>query len=432
MWKLISIIVTGIITSFYFFPFEFTFLPGVNVKMMLAALGLGILGIQMARGKNGDMNNDFFVLSILAIIVSLIGFFSITLNNTQDYAYATYIVSMWVWLSAAYVLCNIIKFVHGELSIVLLTKYLVCVCAIQCIFALLIDNYPNIKHLVDTYVAQGQTYLTEVKRLYGIGASLDVAGSRFSVVLVLIVYLLIQKTQELHKFEIILGITSFFIIATVGNMIARTTTVGVVLAVLYLAYALFFNSNLSSKSRHFMILSISVALLIFIPLSVYLYNESPFFYKQFRFAFEGFFSLAEEGEWSVDSNETLKTMVVFPETIKTWFVGDGYFSNPINVDPYFIGKVTAGFYMGTDVGYLRFIFYFGLIGLIAISSFIIKSGLICIRKFQGYKLLFVMLLMINFIVWFKVSTDIFLVFALFLMISKEENEAYDNRLKLAS
>ena len=31
------------------------------------------------------------------------------------------------------------------------------------------------------------------------------------------------------------------------------------------------------------------------------------------------------------------------------------------------------------------------------------------------------------IVWLKVSTDIFLVFAIFLCVSKEENEAYDKQ-----
>ena len=76
--------------------------------------------------------------------------------------------------------------------------------------------------------------------------------------------------------------------------------------------------------------------------------------------------------------------------------------------------------MGTDVGYLRFIFYFGLIGLVAISAVMCKAVFICGRKFEAWRALFLMLLAVNFIVWFKVSTDIFLVFALFLMADREE------------
>ena len=78
--------------------------------------------------------------------------------------------------------------------------------------------------------------------------------------------------------------------------------------------------------------------------------------------------------------------------------------------------------MGTDVGYLRFIFYFGLVGLLAISVVIVKSALICSHKFRTDRALFLLLLLVNFIVWFKVATDIFLVFALFLMIDKDKEE----------
>ena len=56
-------------------------------------------------------------------------------------------------------------------------------------------------------------------------------------------------------------------------------------------------------------------------------------------------------------------MYVFPDNLKTWLIGDGYFSNPYNIDPYFTGRFVGGYYMSTDVGYLRFIFYSGLVGI---------------------------------------------------------------------
>ena len=46
-------------------------------------------------------------------------------------------------------------------------------------------------------------------------------------------------------------------------------------------------------------------------------------------------------------------MYIFPETIQTWIIGDGYWNNPYG----------SGYYMHTDVGYLRLIYYFGLVGL---------------------------------------------------------------------
>ena len=112
----------------------------------------------------------------------------------------------------------------------------------------------------------------------------------------------------------------------------------------------------------------------------------------------------------MSSNEKLKTMYVFPDNLKTWVMGDGYFSNPYRIDPYFTGDYIVGYYMGTDAGYLRFIFYSGLIGLAAITAVVWKACLICRHRFEAQKELFGLFLLVNLLVWFKVSTDIFLNF----------------------
>ena len=90
----------------------------------------------------------------------------------------------------------------------------------------------------------------------------------------------------------------------------------------------------------------------------------------------------------------------------------------------------GGYYMNTDIGYLRFIFYAGIIGLLAMATFIWKSGRISMQKFQNQQMLFWLLLAVNYTVWLKVSTDIFLALAHFLVIGKEENDEYEERIKL--
>ena len=139
-------------------------------------------------------------------------------------------------------------------------------------------------------------------------------------------------------------------------------------------------------------------------------------------AFEGFFSLAETGEWEIDSNEKLKTMIVFPDNQKTWIIGDGYFSNPYYSDPLYVGPFVGGYYMGTDIGYLRFIFYFGLIGLVVFSYFLISVAIECIRILPNYKQLILFILLLGFIIWLKVATDVFLVFALLICIGNMQDE----------
>lgn len=127
-------------------------------------------------------------------------------------------------------------------------------------------------------------------------------------------------------------------------------------------------------------------------------------------------------------------MVVFPDNWVTWLIGDGYAANPMDktlssFDPYYTGPVYHGFYMGTDIGYLRYIFYFGLVGTFVFSLFMWKSAWACIHRFKDYKMMFLMILLVNYIGWFKVSTDIFLVFAIFLVLSKEDDVRTDNILE---
>ena len=353
----------------------------------------------------------------LALVFSLVVFFSITSNATYDMAYARFIVSVSLWMSAAFLVCSVIRFTHGYIDVELLCKYLIAVCVLQCVIALVIDTNSAVKIFVNTYVEQGQSFLdsNHVKRLYGIGASLDVAGSRFSAVLVLIATILFRKSNDNRIISLL--VLAFLIISIVGNMIARTTTVGMILGFLFIMYYLHSNGY---KYRR-MIYWICALSMLVIPILGYLYNRDANFERLVKFGFEGFISIIEKGEWHTTSNEALTNMIVFPDNIKTWIIGDGYFDNPFETDPYFTGDHYAGFYKGTDIGYLRFIFYCGLTGLIVLIAYFFKVTQICIRRYINYKTMFLLLLAINMIVWLKVSTDIFLVFALFLSIPKESN-----------
>ena len=420
MLKYIGIFIVGILTSFYFFPFEFAILPGANTKMILAGVSLVVLAFQLARGGRAVINRELFTLSILAGMVSLAGLASVTFNETNDYTYATYIISMWVWLGGAYMAVSAMRGLHGRISVALIANYLIGVCVAQCIIALLIDASPAFKDIVNTYIASFDfvqfDQLNEGERLYGIGATLDVAGLRFSTVLAMIAYFCVQPNIRANNVKLVCYLASFCIIAIVGNMMARTTTMGVGLAVLYWLYKL-----LQDKNNRKFLWWIAGAVVIAVAISTYMYRVSPEFRENIRFAFEGFFSLVEKGEWEVSSNNRLKNMFVFPDNIKTWIIGDGYIENPYNRDPYYTGPRFGGYYMGTDVGYLRFIFYFGIMGLVLFIYFFWRVAQVCVRRFNSYEILFLMILAVNMIGWAKVSTDIFLVFALFLCVAEEED-----------
>ena len=106
-------VLTTIILNFYFFSIDLRFMPSVNTKMVLGGLGLFVLAYQLVKKGGALINKDTFVLSVCAALVSLAGFVSVVYNGTPDYTYATYLISMWVWLSAAYVVVTWMRWAHG-------------------------------------------------------------------------------------------------------------------------------------------------------------------------------------------------------------------------------------------------------------------------------------------------------------------------------
>lgn len=211
-------------------------------------------------------------------------------------------------------------------------------------------------------------------------------------------------------------------ISIVGNMIARSTTIGLAASVLFFVWVIFTQKGVQS-----ILIKLSLVTTTTIVVVAILYSSSKDFNQNFRFGFEGFFSYAETGVWHTHSNDILKNMVVWPDNLKTWIIGDGYINNPLDkslptYDPYYVGKAYVGYYKGTDIGYLRYIFYFGVIGLITFSLFFVKVCQVCIQYSKAFKWMFILVLAINFIQWLKVSTDLFVVFAPFLYLGLWENE----------
>ena len=387
MLRIMLIMICICITSMFFFPFEFRAWPGMNTKRMLAAAALVVLLLKKAINRKPILTKDFIYVSLLACLVSFFGLLSVTYNNTPDYTYATFITSAWVWWGAAYTACQCIKLVHGKITWVLVINYLTAVCVLQCFLALWMDLSPAVKQAINSVVLQKDVvYGGNIKRLYGIGATLDVAGTRFSAILVMIIYLLANSNIEKRWYEYFIYLLAFIFISVAGNMIARTTLVGIVVGMLYLAYVTFIQAKKVERNYSLMWGWLGGLLLISVPVLTYEYNNNPTIRKHLRFGFEGFFNLAEQGEFTYSSNVKLQTMYVWPDNMKTWVVGDGYFENPKNTNPYYTGDIYGGFYKGTDVGYLRFVFYFGVIGLFVFSWYFIKVAQVCMRKFPQWKL----------------------------------------------
>lgn len=409
--KIIVCFLLGCIVSGYFFPFAFTFLPAsLNTKQMIGVLGIMAFLYNSFRTKTFNMSWMTIGSALFALIFSVWCYFSMVANNTNDTTYAEYWVSFAVWLGGAYGVVALLKAYHGSCNLQRLTNYLAVVCVVQCFLALAIDHFPGFQAFVDRWVFQGQDFLHEIGRMYGIGCYLDHAGVRFACVLALIAHQIgFNKRVTDEKWSILWYLVYFAIITIVGNMISRTTIVGVAFGLVYMIILLGFPRKGLVTPRQQRFYSVFFGIIIVAAVvSVILYRISPDFRLNIRFAFEGFFNLVEDGRWHTGSTDKLNAVMwIWPDTFRGWMIGNGIF---------------GGFVYSTDIGYCRFTLYCGLIGLAIFSSFFIYNGIIVNRKFKDFTFMSLMLISLTFVIWIKVATDIFLINALLFCIDGDYDE----------
>lgn len=387
--------------------------------MILAILGLMVFPLEYLKGNIPGFGKSFLKISLWALGVSFFSYSSMTINSTPDDSYLGYIISMWVWLFAAFFCVSIMRKVHGEVSVETIGYYLVAVALLQCTLGLLINHFSFLKALVDAFIT-GEKYMGVgvENRLYGIGCALDVGGGRLGAILIILVYLILQSLKREKAWWVFAGLLgAFFYILVIGNMMGRTTTIGAIIAIAYLIFSLCFNRGIKASTICSFLSTAVLVITIGIIICVGLYNTNLEIQKLLRFGFEAFFNYFQTGKFETNSTNMLSEGLVFPNNFKTWIIGDGYMASGSN-DPYYIGPADYGFYMNTDAGYSRFIFYFGLIGLLTFMLFFVRVCRECLRKNKNTGLLFILLLVLNFSIWVKVSTDIFVIFAPFLCLAE--------------
>ena len=401
MRKYLIPLLLGILVSFFIFQVQFRFLPAsLNTKKIIAGIGMALFAWQCIQERTVLMSRRTIVSALIAVLFSIWCLFCITANGTDDDSYATYWISFATWLGGAYGVCFFLRHKYGTFELSRLTDYLACVCVAQCIIALLIDNIPAVKQLVDRLIYGGPEFYDTIDRLYGFGAALDSAGITFSVVLVLIAHQIALLNETMQKKRLYLLLTAFILITVIGNMIARTTVIGAGAGLFYILISYFYlrrGGVVSTKQLRFFSIFFTL-ITVAITISVILYHSNPVFRDNMRFAFEGFFNWAETGEFRTDSTDKLNAVMwIWPQDTRSWIIGTGIFGH---------------FEYATDIGYCRFTLYCGLIGLAIFSIFFIYNHLSLISKFRRSWILALLLVALTFIIWLKVATDIFFIDAL--------------------
>lgn len=392
------VFVTGWVVCFFLYPTVFTFMSW-NTKLHLALLGPVIMGIKTLRQRNYTIDTALLGTLFIAGLYSVINLFATDYNGYADYSYATYIMSALVWLFSAYTMTSVIEFTHGKISFRLIVYYFAAVTALNCILTQAIDSIPFVKGVVDSIFLVHQGFIEETGRLYGIGFMLDPAGTRMAMILIMIAYVVSHDEKTMSQQSTVNWLLlAYFIIVGLGNIVSRTTVTGAALSVLmYMSSAGSFKQAISFE-RLRLYRGALILLLVIVPVAIYMYNTDEIFYYQIRYGFEGFFSLFEKGEWQTDSNDVLATMWRWPETTAGWLIGYGEFD---------------GFRFGTDIGYCRLILYSGVIGFSVFAFLFVFQFLVFSQRYPKQSFLFFLMMAMSFIIWFKVSTDVFQFWTIF-------------------
>lgn len=362
------------------------------------------------RTKDYAFSKGLLYALMIAGLFALVNCISLIINDSDDYSYASYPASALVWILGAYGAITFIRWTHKKVTIELVVRYLAGGAAFHSMLSQLIDRNDSIKNFVDSifYVSFD---MEEMQRLYSFGVGLDPAGVRFAVILIMIAGVLtLSKVVKRSVGLMVFYFLCFAIISVLGNIISRTTTVGMGLGLLVFALSTGLYKFVIKVGKIKIIRVFGVMLAIGIPTVIYYYNVNPSFQKQIEYGFEGFFNLFESGEFQTSSTDELSTMWVWPHDTQTWLIGSGRFGS----------RDLGNYYYFSDIGYCRFVSYSGLIGITVFSLYFIYNAVYFSIRYPRYRYIFLLMIVVTFVIWAKVATDIFQLYALFYAFTDEE------------
>lgn len=287
---------------------------------------------------------------IIGILIYVIGFISSKiLNNDGDLNIANRGILIISFLYSNIFLISIFKDNWSDFSFTSLLKLFVLITLLQALISFIFFVSPQLgetyRNLVVFNFSSSIVDSISKFRLIGIGDVRYATGAiQYGLMVWAVIALIKLKNNMFANHSLLSGIIiTIFCIA--GIMSGRVFFVMVLLSVWYI-YSL--NHHKLFQSTKDFIKFYFPVLLIGIIAFIYLLSQ---YEELINWAFELFIKYSESGSFESDSTNELKEMYIFPSDIKTWIIGDG---KSLNGD--------IGFYMETDVGYVRSIFYWGLIG----------------------------------------------------------------------
>jgi hypothetical protein len=403
-------IILYIVLFFYIYSVEFNGVPlGLGTRVFIGILGFIYFTIQiLLKNINFKFHKDYINIFLTLFIISLISSISVIFNKTYDIEFVLkYPISIIIILFASYFIKNMILIKYKEVEIQNIIRLIINVVIIQIIISILMFSIPPFREFLNSIQIYSEYEITVLQesqnfRLNGFGSRFFGAGIINGFALILIASLLKFYKHETKVLRLSLAYLFIFVF---GMMMARTTIIGALLS-LILLFLPKTRISLSQIKKHLKfsfyitILPIGfilIIILIFPGIKQQLTNIS-------KFGFEMFFNYFSSNSFESESTNKMMEMYIWPSSLKTYTIGDGLYSNPQN----------NSYYMNTDIGYLRLIYYFGVFGLLSyfIFQFYLNKILYC--RDSNFKMMFFILSLYLIILNFKGFSDLFFIGILFL------------------
>lgn len=389
---------------------------GVGTRIVFSLLGISLLIIRSIQ--NNPLKNlimpirTVFMLGITFLLIC-VALLSCYINGTHDLTFIRVIIGFFLSFLGAYFVITCLSASYTKISFQLIAQYIIVAATLQVILALLMFLVPAVRDLVTPVLDQGEfidDLLQSAKefRIIGIASNPFAVGLTNCLALMLICTLI--RTEK-SRIKVALYTFGYCIILSIGSMMSRTTIIGgaISLIILFWPEALI-TGKLSTKMLTFLLTIVIIVMAVYLIILLLPPDILEGLSAASSYGFEVFINYINGKGVQSDSTNELQEMFIWPSKMQTYLIGDGLFADP---------KDPVSYYMGTDVGYLRLIYFFGIPGMLLFfilqlyPIFVLAATRIIDKhELHFYILTAVFLLIANI----KGEADIFFFMALFLFV----------------
>lgn len=347
-------VATLIIVFFYIYPIYLKMIP-IPLDRIYQLLGVIVLLFNLQDFNK--IRKSIYISKYLRLSFALLVFAVLVQLHTLshvDLYFIKRIINIFLEFFSAYFVFWFVRQFNNKVNFGTILYYIVIAAIIQTFISITFFVKPDYYQIYYSYLNQEvenkefEDMFRMLKvRLLGVGSSFFGGIVKYGVAFFSILILPFVYNNLFTKNKFIYW-ASVLIIFSGGLLTARSFIIAIMLGLLMV-------SIIKSKTIvSFFLTNIRIVLLS-IPLLYVLYIifslifEVDQFDKVFNYAFEIFVNYSKGDGLTSSSTEVLKDMYVWPDNITTWLIGDGRMQS-----------LEGGYYKGTDVGYLRLIYYFGL------------------------------------------------------------------------